>query len=72
MVYKAVGKSESEVDLEFMGSSRWDVGGYIAEKIGIGRVFLIGDSAHRQIGADMESTLALRMRRTLHGSWLAF
>ncbi|KAF2650609.1 hypothetical protein K491DRAFT_782480 [Lophiostoma macrostomum CBS 122681] len=46
LVYKAVGKPESEIDVKFMGSSRWDVGGFIAERIGIGRVFLIGDSAH--------------------------
>jgi hypothetical protein len=45
-VYKAIGKSESDIDVEFLGSSRWDVGGFIAEKIGIGRVFLVGDSAH--------------------------
>lgn len=46
LIYQAVGKSESEIDIEVLESSRWDIQGLIAEKFRVGRVFLVGDSAH--------------------------
>lgn len=45
-VYKALGKSKSEIKVEFLGTSRWDVGGFIADRMAVGHAYLIGDSAH--------------------------
>ena len=45
-VHRVLGKSETELQVDILGSGRWELGGYVAEKFAVGRVFLVGDSAH--------------------------
>lgn len=44
LVFKAIGTPD--MDVEILGSSRWDMSALISEKFSSGRVFLVGDAAH--------------------------
>ncbi|RMJ29051.1 FAD binding domain-containing protein [Aspergillus sp. HF37] len=44
LAFKAIGTPD--VDMEILGSSRWDMSALISEKFSSGRVFLVGDAAH--------------------------